>query len=653
MPWSDPSSATTSLGSKIPIWSPGAAGTSTTPPRRHRRTRSSSAAPWRTRGSPGIDTAEAERAPGVLAVLHRGVTAQPTRCRRSPQINDKVTAGRPLATDTRALRRRPGGAGGRRDPGTGGRRGRAGRRRLRRAPRGRRHGGARWRRTRRCSSPSSAVNIAQSVRAVTRRRRPAGRRRRRRPGCASRTSASPPPRSRATRSSSTRGRRRRRRDPAPSISTQHPHLARDLMAQYTGLEKDAGPAWSRRTWAARSAARPGSVNPHAAVVAAARRLGRPVAWVETRSEAMLSMHGRGQVQYAELGLAARRPDHRAARPDHRRLRRLCRLRRRAGRRADAHHGARAPTRSRGSPTTRDRRADQHRPDRRLPRRRPARGGGDARAAVDLAADELGLDAGGDPAPQPDRQGRLPVPDPHRRDLRRRRLRRWRSTEALRVADVDAAPRRAAAAPRGRRPAPARHRGLRPTSRSPASAAPSSASCVIDPDGSATVMSGTSAHGQGHATSFAMIVADRLGIPIEQIPTSSPTPRSSAAAAAPAAPGRCSSAAARSPRPPRACASRRSSWRPRMLEAGAGRHRGGRRRRCGVSGVAGADAVGWAELAAEAAERDGAAARRPRLRRRTGATFPFGAHVVDGRGRHRDRPGARRCGTWRSTTAAGS
>ena len=30
------------------------------------------------------------------------------------------------------------------------------------------------------------------------------------------------------------------------------------------------------------------------------------------------------------------------------------------------------------------------------------------------------------------------------------------------------------------------------------------------------MSGTSAHGQGHATSFAMIVADRLGIPIEQI-----------------------------------------------------------------------------------------------------------------------------------------
>jgi carbon-monoxide dehydrogenase large subunit len=36
------------------------------------------------------------------------------------------------------------------------------------------------------------------------------------------------------------------------------------------------------------------------------------------------------------------------------------------------------------------------------------------------------------------------------------------------------------------------------------------------DGSATIRVGTSAHGQGHATSFAMIVADTLGIPIEKI-----------------------------------------------------------------------------------------------------------------------------------------
>jgi len=39
---------------------------------------------------------------------------------------------------------------------------------------------------------------------------------------------------------------------------------------------------------------------------------------------------------------------------------------------------------------------------------------------------------------------------------------------------------------------------------------------VHADGTATVRSGTSAHGQGHATSFSMIAADRLGIPLEDI-----------------------------------------------------------------------------------------------------------------------------------------
>ncbi len=39
---------------------------------------------------------------------------------------------------------------------------------------------------------------------------------------------------------------------------------------------------------------------------------------------------------------------------------------------------------------------------------------------------------------------------------------------------------------------------------------------VDRDGSATIRVGTSAHGQGHATSFSMIVADTLGIPLERI-----------------------------------------------------------------------------------------------------------------------------------------
>jgi aerobic carbon-monoxide dehydrogenase large subunit len=43
-----------------------------------------------------------------------------------------------------------------------------------------------------------------------------------------------------------------------------------------------------------------------------------------------------------------------------------------------------------------------------------------------------------------------------------------------------------------------------------------ASVEVHDDGSATVMCGTSSHGQGHATAFAMIVNERLGIPMERI-----------------------------------------------------------------------------------------------------------------------------------------
>ncbi len=39
---------------------------------------------------------------------------------------------------------------------------------------------------------------------------------------------------------------------------------------------------------------------------------------------------------------------------------------------------------------------------------------------------------------------------------------------------------------------------------------------VHDDGSATVMAGTSAHGQGHQTAFAMIVSDQTGIPIDRV-----------------------------------------------------------------------------------------------------------------------------------------
>lgn len=40
--------------------------------------------------------------------------------------------------------------------------------------------------------------------------------------------------------------------------------------------------------------------------------------------------------------------------------------------------------------------------------------------------------------------------------------------------------------------------------------------TVEPDGSVTAWTGSSPHGQGHATSFAMVISDQLGVPMEQI-----------------------------------------------------------------------------------------------------------------------------------------
>ncbi len=40
--------------------------------------------------------------------------------------------------------------------------------------------------------------------------------------------------------------------------------------------------------------------------------------------------------------------------------------------------------------------------------------------------------------------------------------------------------------------------------------------IIEPDGSVTAWTGSSPHGQGHATSFAMVISDQLGVPFERI-----------------------------------------------------------------------------------------------------------------------------------------
>jgi len=43
-----------------------------------------------------------------------------------------------------------------------------------------------------------------------------------------------------------------------------------------------------------------------------------------------------------------------------------------------------------------------------------------------------------------------------------------------------------------------------------------ATVEIHPDGSATILTGTSPHGQGHATAWAMLASDELGIPMDRI-----------------------------------------------------------------------------------------------------------------------------------------
>ena len=43
-----------------------------------------------------------------------------------------------------------------------------------------------------------------------------------------------------------------------------------------------------------------------------------------------------------------------------------------------------------------------------------------------------------------------------------------------------------------------------------------AAVEVHPDGSATILTGTSPHGQGHATAWAMLASEELGIPIDRI-----------------------------------------------------------------------------------------------------------------------------------------
>jgi carbon-monoxide dehydrogenase large subunit len=85
------------------------------------------------------------------------------------------------------------------------------------------------------------------------------------------------------------------------VSNQVPHsFARAVRAVF-GLEESQLRLVAPHVGGA-FGAKAAMLSEHIVAVAAARKLGRPVKWVETRSENLLAMpHGRSQIQYVEMG----------------------------------------------------------------------------------------------------------------------------------------------------------------------------------------------------------------------------------------------------------------------------------------------------------------------------------------------------------------
>src|SRR5579875_3128626 len=79
---------------------------------------------------------------------------------------------------------------------------------------------------------------------------------------------------------------------------------------------------------------------------------------------------------------------------------------------------------------------------------------------------------------------------------------------------------------------------------------------VHPDGTATILTGTSPHGQGHATVWAMLASEELASRSRRSPSNGATPTWCPGAAAPAAHAACNWAARRSARRPASC----STWR---------------------------------------------------------------------------------------------
>jgi len=296
------------------------------------------------------------------------------------------------------------------------------------------------------------------------------------------------------------------------IATQMPHGARAAIARIFELEPGRVRVVAPHVGGA-FGGKAGLPPEHSVVIAVARRLGRPVKWVETRSEAMLSMHGRGQVQYVELGLTS----------EGRFTGLRCRVIGDCGAYA-GFGGTFAHTTTYIMATgVYDITELDYAGVAVLTNTAPVgafRGAGRPEAAamlervVDVAADELGMD----PALIRRRNFIAPTAFPYASaagvtyDTGDYGL---ALTEALRIADYDGLRTEQT---RRRERGDVRQLGIGIACYAEITGGGGGELGVVEvaDDGLVTVRAGTSAHGQGHATSFSMLVADRLGVPMERI-----------------------------------------------------------------------------------------------------------------------------------------
>ncbi|HEV2368456.1 MAG TPA: xanthine dehydrogenase family protein molybdopterin-binding subunit, partial [Acidimicrobiales bacterium] len=298
------------------------------------------------------------------------------------------------------------------------------------------------------------------------------------------------------------------------VSTQMPHSFAGLAAGIVGVDRDRIRVVAPHVGGG-FGGKAGVAPEHSVAMATARKLGRPVKWVETRSENLVAMpHGRGQVQYVELGLKR----------DGTITGLRCRVVGDAG--SYAGFGGMLPmgsTRMMAQGVYKIPAIDFDVAVA-LTNTTPMgafRGAGRPEAAafleriIEMAADELGID------PVEIRRRNFLEPDqfPYR-TLTGATYDSGDYDAALTKAVELAGYEQVRAEQESRRQRGDRWQlgvGIGCYVEVTAGGMSSEYAAVeVHSDGTATVKAGTSAHGQGHATSFAMIVSDRLGIPVESI-----------------------------------------------------------------------------------------------------------------------------------------